>query len=220
MPIRAHLRELPIEELANTITHGFGLLLSIAGFVVLVVLAVLKHDPILIAGCIIYGISLVALYGASTIYHSSTSPRLKKNMQVLDHCGIYLLIAGSYTPFGLVIANAPYGYTLLEAFWGIAILGIVIKLLIRDRFPAINVISYLVMGWLGVFAVQPLWNALGMMPVVLAIAGGVAYSLGVIFFPWKSIRHHHAIFHVFVLLGSIFHYAAVVLYVVPHTTNL
>ncbi|MBK6748787.1 MAG: hemolysin III family protein [Acidobacteria bacterium] len=108
----------------------------------------------------------------------------------------------------------------MAGIWGFAAVGILVKLLIRDRFPAINVISYLLMGWLGVFAVQPLFNALGLMPVALTIAGGVAYSLGVVFFPWTSIKHHHAIFHVFILLGSIIHYAAVVLYVVPHSFGL
>jgi hemolysin III len=215
--IRAQLRELPVEELANTITHGLGLVLSIAGFVALVVLAGLRGDPMLIVGCVVYGLSLVVLYGASTIYHSTTSLELKKRLQIVDHCCIYLLIAGSYTPFGIVIAGDAFGRELLAAFWGIAVVGIIIKLIVRDRFPAINVISYLVMGWLGVFAVQPLFNALGIMPVALAVAGGVAYTLGVIFFPWKSIKHHHAIFHVFILLGSILHYAAVVFYVVPHT---
>ncbi|CAN5429071.1 hemolysin III family protein [soil metagenome] len=218
--VKTHLLSLSVEEFANTLTHGLGLVLSIAGFVALVVLAALRGDPILIGGCVIYGLSLVVLYAASTMYHSAKSHRLKKNLQIVDHCCIYLLIAGSYTPFGLVIAGESIGRTLMAAFWGIAIFGIVIKLIIRDRFPAINVISYLAMGWLGVFAVQPLFNALGMMPVALTIAGGVAYSLGVVFFPWTSIKHHHAIFHVFILLGSIFHYAAVVLYVVPHSITL
>jgi hemolysin III len=214
--IKAKLEVLSVEEFANTITHGFGLLLSVAGFVALIVLAGLRGEPILIAGSIVYGLSLVILYGASTVYHVSTSLEVKRKLQILDHCCIYLLIAGSYTPFGLVIAREAYGMWLLAGIWLFAIAGIVIKLIIGARFPALNVVSYLVMGWLGVFAVQPLFNALGPAPVALAIAGGLAYTFGVVFFPWKSIRHHHAIFHVFVLLGSIFHYAAVVLYVIPH----
>lgn len=213
--IRSRLNELSVEEFANTLTHGFGLVLSIAGFFVLAVLAGIGGDPIVIAGSLLYGLSLIILYAASTIYHSATSDFLKKKLQVVDHCCIYLLIAGSYTPFGLVLAGDWYGKGLLAAIWAFAVVGIVVKLLIGARFPALNVISYLIMGWLGAFAVQPLFEALGAMPVILAIAGGVAYSLGVVFFPWKSIRHHHAIFHVFVLAGSMFHYAAVVLYVVP-----
>ncbi len=210
---------LPVEELANAITHGLGLVLSVAGFVVLVVLAALKGDPALIAGCVIYGLSLVILYAASTFYHSVITHTTKKTLQIVDHCCIYLLIAGSYTPFGIVISGTPSGPWLMAAVWGFAFAGIAVKLLIRDRYPAINVISYLAMGWLGVFAIRPLFNALGMMPVILTIAGGIAYSLGVIFFPWKSIKHHHAIFHVFIMAGSIIHYAAVVLYIVPHASS-
>ena len=214
--IRSKLQALSVEEFANTITHGFGLVLSVAGFIALVILAGLKGDPILIAGCIVYGLSLVVLYAASTMYHVATSPELKKSLQIVDHCCIYLLIAGSYTPFGLVLANGSFGVGLLAGIWTFAFLGIVVKVFIRNRFPAICVASYVVMGWLGVLAIQPLFETLGIMPVILAVAGGIAYTLGVVFFPWKSIRHHHAIFHVFVLAGSIIHYAAVLLYIVPH----
>jgi len=218
--VKRRLKELSVEEAANSLTHGFGLVLSLIGFVVLVTLASFNTGVWHIASAVVYGLSLIVLYAASTFYHSAVTPRSKSVLQIVDHCCIYLLIAGSYTPFGVVIYNDPLGPGLLAGFWGFAAVGILIKLFIRDRFPAINVISYLLMGWLGVFAVQPLLNALGAMPVFLAVAGGVAYSLGVIFFPWKSIRHHHAIFHVFVLLGSIIHYAAIVVYVVPHTVNL
>lgn len=215
--IKAKLSILPIEELANTITHGFGLFLSVIGFVTLVVLASLNGDKWSMLSCVVYGLSLVVLYAASTFYHSTTSHRAKKNLQVVDHCCIYLLIGGSYTPFGMVIIGDSFGRSLMAGIWAFAIIGILIKLFIRDRYPAINVISYLLMGWLGVFAVEPLFHALGLIPVALTIAGGIAYSLGVIFFPWTSIKHHHAIFHVFILLGSIIHYAVIVLYVVPHT---
>lgn len=212
--IKTKLDALSIEELANVITHGLGLFLSIIGFVVLTVISLSRGDVLSIVSCTVYGASLVILYGASTFYHSSTSHRLKKNMQVVDHCCIYLLIAGSYTPFGMMILGDSFGRWLMIGIWTFAILGCLAKLVIRDRFPAVNVVSYLIMGWLGVFAIQPLLNAIGEAPVALAIAGGITYTLGVVFFPWKSIRHHHAIFHVFILLGSIIHYAAVVLYIV------
>lgn len=218
--IRKRLNELPIEELANTLTHGFGLVLSVVGFVVLTVLAGLRGDPWHILSCVVYGSSLVILYAASTIYHGTTSPKLKKTLQIVDHCCIYLLIAGSYTPFGLVISSGSVGQALLAGIWAFAIIGIICKLILGDRYPAVTVVSYVIMGWLGVFALQPLFNSLGIMPVILAVAGGIAYSLGVVFFPWKSIRHHHAIFHVFVLVGSILHYAAVVMYVVPYTITI
>ncbi len=215
--IRAKLGALSVEELANTITHGFGLALSVVGFVVLVVLASLHGDAWHILSCVVYGLSLVILYTASTLYHSTTTLGHKKLLQVLDHCCIYLLIAGSYTPFGLIILKGELGQNLLVAIWVFAGIGILLKVILRDRLPAISVVSYLVMGWIGVFAIQPLFEAIGIMPIVLVVLGGVAYSLGVIFFAWKRFRHHHAIFHIFVLVGSILHYFAVVLYVVPYS---
>ena len=218
--IKAHLNSLSVEELANTITHGFGLMLSIIGFVVLVTLAGFRGDTLSITGCIVYGMSLVILYAASTMYHSVTSPALKKKLQIADHCGIYLLIAGSYTPFGLIIIKGAFGQNLLIAIWAFALVGIVAKLLMRDRWPAVSVVSYLVMGWIGVVAIQPLLTALGSTAIMLIVAGGVAYSLGVIFFAWNRIPHNHAIFHVFILAGSILHYIAVVMYVVPYSATL
>jgi hemolysin III len=218
--LRARLQDLSAEEVANTITHGFGLVLSVAGFLALVVLAGLGGTPVIIAGSVLYGLSLVTLYAASTIYHSTTSLELKKKLQIVDHCCIYLLIAGSYTPFGIILADRLLGQGLLAAIWAFAVVGIIAKLFLGARFPVVNVISYLAMGWLGVFAVEPLLQAIGYVPIVLIVAGGVAYSLGVIFFAWKRIRHHHAIFHVFVLAGSILHYAAIVLYVVPGAANI
>lgn len=218
--IKARLKELSVEEFANTITHGFGLMLSVVGLIVLVGLAISRGGPLLIASCVVYGLSLVTLYAVSTVYHGSTSPDLKRKLQIIDHCCIYLLIAGSYTPFGLVIFGGRLGQNLLILIWAFAALGIISKAILRHRYPAISVVSYLVMGWIGVFAVQPLLEALGIVPIVLAVAGGIAYSLGVVFFAWHKIPHNHAIFHVFVLAGSILHYVAVILYVVPYAANL
>jgi hemolysin III len=213
--IKSRLQHLSVEEVANTITHGAGLVLSVIGFLVLMALAGYRGDALSIIGLGVYGLSLIVLYAASTIYHSTSSPTMKRRMQVADHCGIYLLIAGSYTPFGLIVLKAPLGTNLLIALWAFAAIGIVAKLLMRHRFPAFSVISYLVMGWIGVLAIRPLFEAIGLMPILLVIAGGAAYSLGVVFFAWHRFRHHHAIFHVFVLAGSVFHYIAILLYVVP-----
>jgi hemolysin III len=211
--IRARLKLLPVEEVANTLTHGFGLLLSIAGFVFLLVLAFFKGDGWHIASSIIYGASLVILYAASTIYHTATDPVAKKRLQVLDHCCIYLLIAGSYTPFILVLLRDSFGFGLLAVVWSVAAIGIAIKLIFRARFPAIGIVLYLLMGWLGVIAAPPLYAALGMKPLALVAAGGLSYTAGMIFFGWHSIKHNHAIFHVFVLGGSILHFVAVAVYV-------
>lgn len=213
--VRAQLDTLSIEELANTITHGFGLLLSVIGFALLLFAAGFESRPVPFLGCAIYGLSLVVLYAASTFYHSSTSPRLKSNLQIVDHCCIYLLIAGTYTPFGVLIGERTGSYNLLWGIWLFAVLGIAVKLVLRTRFPVISVASYVIMGWLGAFAINPLIEILGLAATVVVIAGGIAYTIGVVFFPLTRIRHHHAIFHVFILAGSIIHYVAVILYVVP-----
>ena len=209
-----------IEEVANTVTHGFGLFLSIVGFVFLVIMASVKGDFWHIASSIVYGLSLVVLYAASTFYHGATSPRLKPILQMVDHCCIYLLIAGSYTPFTLIVLRGSFGYSLFFFAWTFALAGILLKVFFGKRFPVVSVISYLLMGWIGVFAVEPLFAALGFVPIALVVAGGISYSLGVIFFAWKRFQHHHAIWHVFVLAGSIFHYLAIAIYVVPFVVNL
>lgn len=209
-----------IEEFANTLTHGFGLLLSVAAFVVLVVLAGVKGDFWYIASSILYGLSLIILYAASTVYHSAISPEAKRKLQIVDHCCIYLLIAGTYTPFTLVVLRSGIGGNLFIFVWAFALLGIVSKLMFGKRFKIFSVLSYLVMGWIGIVAVQPLHAALGFAPVALVVAGGIAYSIGVIFFAWESIKHHHAIWHVFVLLGSILHFLAISIYVIPYSVRI
>lgn len=211
--IKKTLGQLSVEEVANSLTHGFGLLLSIAGFIFLVSLAAFNGDGWHIASAIVYGSSLVILYGASTVYHSAVEPDHKLRMQLVDHCCIYLLIAGSYTPFMLVVLRESIGAGILAFVWAFALFGIAMKVIFRGRFSAVGVASYLAMGWIGVIAVQPLYMALGAAPLALIIAGGLSYSIGVIFFGWKSIKHHHAIWHLFVLGGSLLHYMAVVIYV-------
>lgn len=211
--ITARLQKLSIEEVANSLTHGFGLVLSVAGFIFLLALAIFKGDVWHIASSIVYGTSLVTLYAASTLYHSAVSPDRKRNLQLFDHCGIYLLIAGSYTPFLLVVLRGSFGFGLLAFVWAFAVFGIAMKIIFRGRFNAVGVVSYLAMGWIGIIAVQPLYLALGGWPLALVVAGGLSYSIGVIFFGWKSIRHHHAIWHGFVLGGSVLHFVAVALFV-------
>jgi hemolysin III len=211
--ITTRLKTLSVEELANSLTHGFGLILSIAGFVFLAGLAVYKGDVWHIVSSIIYGSSLVILYAASTIYHTAIDPEKKRRFQVLDHCCIYLLIAGSYTPFALTALRNGVGFGMMAVVWTTAFVGIAIKIIYRSRFSAIGIALYLVMGWVGVLAVQPLYLAIGMTPIALLIGGGISYTAGMIFFGWHGLRHHHAIFHVFVLAGSILHFVAVAFYV-------
>ncbi len=218
--IKKHLKNLTIEELANTLTHGFGLLLSLFGLVFLVILASLNGDVWYIVSAIIYGLSLIALYAASTLYHGSTSPELKEKLRLIDHCCIYLLIAGTYTPFTLIALRGSFGNSLFLLVWAFAIVGIGIKIFLHNRIPAASVISYLVMGWIGIIAVQPLYETLGLMPISLIVIGGLVYTLGTIFYSWKSFKHHHAVWHLFVLGGSIFHFLAISIYVIPYVTNL
>jgi hemolysin III len=213
--INAKLKELSVEEVANTLTHGFGLLLSVAGFIFLVALAVMKGDRWHIASSLVYGASLVILYAASTCYHTITDARLKRRLQIVDHCCIYLLIAGSYTPFALIVLREGVGGGLLAVVWAAAIFGIAVKIIFRGRYRAVGMVLYLAMGWIGVIAVQPLYIALGMAPLVMLVGGGLSYTFGVIFFGLHRIRHNHAIFHVFVLGGSIMHYLAIAIYVFP-----
>lgn len=201
--------------MANTITHGVGLFLSVIGFAVLTVMALFRGGPAVIASSIVYGVSLVVLYAASTFYHGTVSPGRKRKLQIVDHCCIYLLIAGSYTPFGIMLTGEPWGTSLLGLIWAFAAVGILAKLLFGNRFTVISVISYLIMGWLGGLAVQPLLGLIGSTAVILAVAGGLAYTVGVIFFALRRLPHNHAIFHVFVLAGSVLHYLAVVIYIVP-----
>jgi hemolysin III len=217
--VKARLKELTIEEFANTITHGLGLALSLAGFVFLVVMATVKGDFWHITSSVLYGLSLVVLYAASTFYHSAVSSEQKRLLQIVDHCCIYVLIAGSYTPFTLVVLRSGIGEKLFLFVWAFAAIGILSKIIFGKRFPIISVTSYLIMGWVGIIAVQPLFAALGFAPIALVVAGGLAYSVGVIFFAWKSIKHHHAIWHIFVLLGSVFHFLAIALYVIPYRVN-
>lgn len=218
--VKARLKELSIEEAANSLTHGFGLVLSLVGFVVLVVLAVTKGGRWNIASAVVYGSSLIILYGASTFYHSAITPRSKSVLQLVDHCCIYLLIAGSYTPFALILLRDGIGFGLFAFAWIFAAVGIVTKVVFEIRSGFISASIYLIMGWVGIVAIEPIYNAVGIVPLILAVAGGFSYTLGIIFFGWQSLKHHHAIWHIFVLTGSLFHFVAIAGYVIPYTTNL
>lgn len=214
--IAAKFKLLSVEEVANTLTHGAGLILSLAGFVFLVTLAALKGDSWHIASSLIYGLSLVTLYGASTLYHSTTVPKSKQTLQIIDHCCIYLLIAGSYTPFTLIVLRNGIGGPLFVFAWTFAAVGILMKVFFKVRSGPLSALTYLLMGWIGIVAVPPLYLAIGMVPIALIIAGGVSYTIGTIFFGWHSIRHHHAIWHMFVLSGSVLHFIAIARYIIPY----
>ena len=203
------------EEFANSVTHGVGLGLSLAGLVVLIILTALRGTAWHVVSCTIYGSTLVILYGASTLYHSIQSPRAKRVLRIIDHGAIYLLIAGTYTPFTLVNLRGGLGWTLFGVVWGLAALGIVFKVFHVDRFPIASTLVYLSMGWLVVIAWKPMLTLIPTGGIALIAAGGAAYTLGVFFYAAKRIPYNHAIWHLFVLAGSIFYYVAVLLYVLP-----
>ncbi|MBZ5521092.1 MAG: hemolysin III family protein [Acidobacteriia bacterium] len=203
------------EEIANSLTHGAGLVLSLAGLVVLVVVASVRGTALNIVSCCVYGATLVLLYGASTVYHSVVSPRWKHVLRIVDHCCIYLLIAGTYTPFTLVILRGSWGWTLFGVVWGLALAGVLFKVWFVEHFPIGSVVLYVLMGWLAVIAIRPLMHAAPLSALGWILAGGLFYTTGVIFFGWERLRYNHAVWHIFVLAGSICHYVAVLLYVAP-----
>jgi hemolysin III len=212
---RAHLT---LEELANTITHGVGLLLSVAGFVVLLVFAILRGDASHIIACSIYGLTLICLYAASTLYHAALSPRLKRGLKIFDHSAIYLLIAGTYTPFLLLYLRGAWGWSLFGVIWGLAFTGILFKFWFVDHFPYLSTVVYLAMGWLVVIAAKPVLTHVPTITLLWIAAGGLLYSSGVIFYVWKRLPYNHTVWHLFVLAGSACHYVAVFRCVLPHRT--
>lgn len=204
------------EEVAHALTHGIGAVLSIVGLVVMILWALAYGDTWHVVSAIIYGASLILLYTASTLYHAFPWPRIKRFFQQLDHAAIYVLIAGTYTPFALVNLRGPWGWSLLGVVWSIALLGVGLELFKRERVKWLSLSLYLGLGWMALVAIKPMLDNVDSMGLLLLLAGGLAYSFGVIFYVWKSLRFHHAIWHLFVLAGSILHFFSVFYYVLPH----
>ncbi|BES71998.1 hemolysin III family protein [Marinobacter nanhaiticus D15-8W] len=198
-----------IEEWLNWTTHGLAALFSVAGMVVLIVLASMAADPWKIVSFSIYGASMTLLFLASTLYHSARQPRLRRIFKMLDHCAIFLLIAGTYTPFLLVNMRGAVGWTLFAVIWGLAAAGITLKLVFGHRFKALQVIIYLLMGWLIVFASTELAASVNSLGLWLVVAGGVTYTLGVVFYLINRIPYNHAIWHLFVVGGGACHFFAI-----------
>ena len=201
------------EEIAHSLTHGLGLGLGIAALVLLVVTAARSGGPLRTVAASIYGSMLVLLYAASTLYHALPRGRAKRVFSVLDHSAIFLLIAGTYTPFTLVTLRGPWGWTLFGVIWGCAVLGIVIEAVWMGRVRKPQLALYLLMGWAALIAIRPLVGNLAPGGVALLFGGGLAYSAGVVFYAWRGFHYHHAVWHVFVLAGSILHFFAVLIYV-------
>lgn len=204
------------EELANTITHGIGMIFGIVGLILLLIKAIDQQaDTLTLASMAVYGASIIVLFLASTLYHAIPHPNAKRWLKTFDHCAIYLLIAGSYTPFLLVSLRTPLAFGLMIVIWTIALLGIIMKVAFVYRFKKLSLITYLVMGWLSLIVIYQLAINLDIGGLTLLAAGGIVYSLGVIFYVAKRIPFNHAIWHGFVLAGCVCHFFAIYYFVEP-----
>jgi hemolysin III len=203
------------EELANSLTHGLGVVLSVIGVGVLLNAPALAGSASAIAACAVYGATLIALYTTSTLYHCATSTKAKRVLRILDHLGIFLLIAGTYTPFVLIALRGTWGWTLFGIIWTLAAVGAVLELSSARRYRAAMVALYIAMGWVGLVAIKPLVAALPTTGLWLLFGGGVSYTAGVLFYRWRSLRYHHALWHLCVLGGSVLQYFAILYYVAP-----
>ena len=205
-------RYTPGEEAANVATHAAGLLASVVGAGVLIYLGLVRHEMLHVASAGVYGATLIALYAASTLYHAFRKPGINRVLRVLDHCAIYLLIAGTYTPFVLVGLGGGWGWTLFGVVWTLAAAGIVFKVFATGRFAVVSTAAYVAMGWIGVVALKPLIDALPTAAIVWLFLGGVFYTTGTFFYHRRA-AYSHALWHVFVLAGSACHFIAIGMYV-------
>lgn len=199
------------EELFNAITHGIGALLSVAGCVVLLVRCHQLSDGVAAVSSAIYGTTLIILYTMSTLYHALANEKAKAVFRVFDHVTIYLLIAGTYTPYTLACLGGALGWTLFGIVWTVAIVGIVFSSISLRRFQKLSMICYIAMGWVILIAIKPLWQVIGTLPMVFLVIGGVLYTGGVLFYQMKESRYMHSIWHLFVIAGSIFQYFSILL---------
>ena len=203
------------EEIANCLTHGIGLAASLVALPILVVAAAGRADAMHVVGCSVFAASLIALYATSTIYHGLPPSRSKQVFRVLDHVAIYLLIAGTYTPFTLGVLRGAVGWTLFGLVWSLAGAGIVFKTLLGFRYPRASTVFYVLMGWVAVVAIRPVAAHVPAAGLAWLVAGGLLYTGGVAFFAWERRRHSHTIWHLFVLGGSVCHFFAVLWYAAP-----
>lgn len=203
------------EELVNSITHGIGALLSIAALVLCVVVSAVHGNPTAVVASSIYGATLIILYTMSTLYHSFKVNNAKRIFQIIDHCCIFLLISGTYTIFTLVVLGGAIGWTLFGIVWGATILGIICNSIDINKFKPLSMILYLAMGWVIIFAFNPLKQKLDVNGIILLLIGGISYTVGAIFYGiGKKKKFMHSVFHIFVLIGSIFHFFSIILYAI------
>lgn len=203
------------EEIVNAITHGIGVLLSITALVFLIIYSAKYGTAWHVTSFSIYGATMILLYVSSTLVHSFPEGKVKDLFEIFDHSAIYLFIAGTYTPFMLVVLNGPLGWTLLSIIWAIAIGGVIFKSFFVKKFMFISTVLYVVMGWLIVIAWNPLVATLPEAGVKLLVLGGILYTVGAVFYVWRGFLFHHAVWHLFVLAGSAAHFFAILYYVTP-----
>jgi hemolysin III len=203
------------EEIANSVTHGVGVVLSIGGLAILTAFASVLGNAWHIVSSSIFGATLILLYASSTLYHSIQLPRVKRVLQVIDHSAIFLLIAGTYTPFTLVTLRGAWGWTIFGVVWGLAVTGIIFQVTRLRKWPVISLALYLGMGWAVIVATKPLLAAIDPRGLLLLLLGGLSYTAGIVFYVWRRLPYHHAIWHIFVLAGSAFHFFAILFYVIP-----
>lgn len=203
------------EELWNRCTHGFGALMSLIGVIFLISRASQAHDSYRLISSCIYGTALFTFYCLSTAYHTVRRPYLRYVMRILDHASIYLMIAGSYTPFTMVTLRGPWGWSLFGVVWGLGTIGMVLKIFTAHRLKVIGPVIYLALGWSALIALKPLSAALASTGLLLLFLGGAAYTIGVLFYLWEKLPYNHAIWHLFVLTGSACHFVAILWYVTP-----
>jgi hemolysin III len=207
------------EEVANGVTHGIGTVLAVGALAVLATYATLRGNAWHIVTCSVFGATLIFAYAASTLYHSIQAPELKRLLRFVDHTAIFLLIAGTYTPFMLVNLGGPWGWTIFTAVWSMAVIGIVMHATGLHRFQAASLTLYIAMGWTAVVAAKPIIDAIPTGGLVLVVGGGLAYTGGVVFFLYERLPYNHAIWHLFVLAGSAAHFFAILFYVIPMAGN-
>ena len=205
----------PIEEKININSHAIGFILSLIASVLLVTHASLHGNVWHVVSFSIFGASLIILYIASTFYHSARKPELRSRLRIIDHASIYVLIAGTYTPFTLVTLKGPIGWSIFGITWGMALTGIILKLFFTGKYKLISTLMYILMGWIIIFVIKPVMNNLSLEGLLWLVAGGLAYTIGAILYSIKNIKFNHAIFHVFVLIGSVCHFVSVFFYVLP-----
>ncbi|MBE7045682.1 MAG: hemolysin III family protein [Ruminococcaceae bacterium] len=203
------------EEIFNSVSHGVGVLLSVAALTLLIVFAAWKSDGYGMASALVYGISLIILYSMSMVYHIVQSPKAKHVLRIFDHCSIFILIAGTYTPYLLMCMRNALGWTMFGLIWGMTVIGILLNAIGLERFSKVSLVCYVLMGWGIVFTIRPIAQQVGTQGTALLVAGGIVYTLGIIFYVLKKYRYMHSVWHLFVLGGSVCHYLSILCYVLP-----